>query len=98
MSERTDQDRADQIRARVTLYQKPWPIAWSMDEAADEVEWLLDQRRDLLARVEAAERAGAVKALDEMISLRRGPHLGVEHVPVPWIEERRDAIENGAPL
>lgn len=44
----------------------PWPRQESANavliaEMPSDLAWLLDQRRDLLARVEAAERAGAVK-------------------------------------
>lgn len=67
------------------------PDADLIANAPADLAWLLSERKRLLAAVEAAERAGAVKALRSLAD-------SFDDRDQVWINRQADALENGASL
>jgi hypothetical protein len=62
-----------------------------------EVRHEYERLRKIVATEPDRTRAAVVKALRDMASVKQGADVqGVESVPVPWVTERADEIENGA--
>jgi len=103
-----DVDRAAQISARLaaasTEEGSEWlrgDALWAHIRACDEVAanapadlaWLLAERAELLRRVEAAERGGAVKALRWA-----GDDKQTGWAIKGWLHDQAERIENGGDL